>query len=107
MPHIVIEHSVGLKVDAAMQDLQSLVCNFGEFNPKAVKSRSIAFTDFILPDDNVDFVHVTISIMAGRAVELRKSLADQAFAILQNNFNDVANISLDIREMVAETYRKK
>ncbi len=106
MPHIVIEHSVQLEVTELMQELQHMVASFGEFAPSAVKSRCLAFADFCLPEGSEEFVHVTISILAGRALELRLSLADEAFAIMQSHLSHHTKLSLDIREMVAQTYRK-
>ncbi len=106
MPHIVIEHSNEMEITELMQDLHHLICAFGEFNPSAVKSRSIAFNDYVLPENSDDFVHVTISILAGRAIELRQKLADSVFGLMRNSVSAQVKLSLDIREMVADTYRK-
>jgi 5-carboxymethyl-2-hydroxymuconate isomerase len=106
MPHIVIEHSEKLDIDDLMQELQKLVCEFGLFNPSAVKSRAIAFREYILADGYVDFVHVTISILEGRELPALERLADKSFVKMQQHLTDKVKISLDIREMSAATYRK-
>jgi 5-carboxymethyl-2-hydroxymuconate isomerase len=106
MPHIVIEYSENLGVIDLMQELQKLVCEFGLFNPSAVKSRAIAYQDYILADNYNDFIHITISILEGRDEAARCKLSDQAFAIMQHYFSENVKLSLDIREMQASTYRK-
>jgi 5-carboxymethyl-2-hydroxymuconate isomerase len=106
MPHIVIEYSENLEVIDMMQDLQKLVCEFGLFNPDAVKSRSVAYQDYILPNGYDDFVHVTLSILEGREEAAKQKLADEAFVIMQRYYAKNVKLSFDIREMFAISYRK-
>jgi hypothetical protein len=62
--------------------------------------------------DGSNFLHISIKILAGRAVEVRQKLASQSFEFVNNFYKNLklsqkrCDISIDIIEMNRETYQK-
>lgn len=110
MPHIVVEYSRNLenhvKDSRLLSELQSCVTASGLFDKNAIKSRSIAYDNFVMPGNNENFIHITVSILNGRSLEARKALSSSLFTISKGLIPLVDKLSVDIREMDAETYLK-
>jgi len=110
MPHIVTEYSDNLTNDIReselLKKLHKAVVESGLFSPDAVKARSISYNDYILPDGTNNFIHITISILAGRTVEQRLALSKSAYQIAAEAIPSAQKISVNIHEMNKETYRK-
>lgn len=110
MPHIVIEYSDNLgqniKQSNLMTHAHQAVLDSALFSPDAVKARSLAYTDYVLPEGANSFIHITVSILQGRSVEERLSLSTAVFKVAQDLVSNADKISVDIHEMNTETYRK-
>lgn len=110
MPHIIVEHSANLTASVQesglLQKLHQVVTDSGLFAPEAVKARSIAFEQMVLPAGKQSFVHVTVSILEGRDDAKRSTLSDALFAATQNTLPHSDAYSVDIHEMDRQTYRK-
>lgn len=110
MPHIVLEHSADLK--SSLNESQILVkmheffVNTGIFTPEAVKARSISFDEYILTGAGKSFVHVSVSILAGRSDEQIEMLCNNLYSLMKENITQTEKLSLEIREMNPKTYRK-
>ena len=110
MPHIVVEHSsileTPMRESGLLPALHRAVVDSGLFSPEAVKARSVAYDDVVLPEGAANFVHITVSILSGRSEEQRAALAGDLFTLAQKTLPVADKLSVDIREMCAETYRK-
>lgn len=110
MPHIVIEYSDNLtsqiKESKVTAIAHTAVVDSGLFSPEAVKARSVSYGDYVLPDGAKNFIHVTVSILAGRGEQERQSLSASVFAAVKQAVSDVDKLSVNIHEMCKETYSK-
>lgn len=110
MPHIVVEYAKDraeqLKKSDLLAALRETVVASGLFAPEAVKARTMGFDDYLLPEGQASFVHVTVSILSGRNPEQRKTLAASVFDTLRSTLPEGGALSVDIREMDRESYHK-
>ncbi|MDX2082767.1 MAG: hypothetical protein SFV53_02125 [Rickettsiales bacterium] len=119
MPHLIIEHSADIKKDSAkilQQNIQSLMnASEGNFEADQCKARAFIFDDYFvgLPDQsNSSFIHITLKVLSGRSVEVKKNLAQKIVEFTKKFFDDLkitskrCDISVDIVEMDRETYQK-
>jgi len=119
MPHIIIEHSKAFD-DSSMinigSQIQKIMANIahGNFDADQCKIRAISYQQFKvgLEKHNTNFIHISIKILAGRALEIRQQLAQKAFDLVedfyrnQDNLNLRCDISIDIVEMDRDCYKK-
>ena len=86
----------------------------GNFDPDQCKIRVITYENYIvgLEENDENFIHISVKILAGRAVEVRQKLALQSFEFVNNFYKNLklsqkrCDISIDIIEMNRETYQK-
>lgn len=115
MPHTIIEHSFPIpQIDSLLLKVnQTIAKNEGNFDITQCKARNIFCQNFVIGDGlEQDFMHITIRIMQGRSVEIRKNLAENILKIVsgflqENNLskNPIA-LSIDIAELEREIYQK-
>lgn len=112
MPHVIIEHteSVSGRMHKAnvLAEVHRAMVNTGIYAPEAIKSRTLVHNETCwgaqaMP---VEFVHVEVRILAGRTIEQRQETARAVFAVLQQHFPESVRQSVNIHEMVKETYIK-
>ena len=84
-----------------------------EFKEADIKGRIAAYTHHHVGDGDPSrvYAHLTASIMSGRSLEFRKQLSADLLAVLRRafaaNYNErPCDLTVDIREMVRETYAK-
>jgi 5-carboxymethyl-2-hydroxymuconate isomerase len=117
MPHIILEYSDNIKehvdFDLLFQRLHALIVQNGPFDLVNIKSRAIAHSHFYVADGGAQngFVHLSLSIFAGRDLTLRKALGEKLLAFLQEEFAQSFatlnfSITCEMREMDKETYFK-
>ena len=110
MPHLVIEYSENLrervKETQLLKTLHTLVVDSGLFAPSAVKGRSLAYSDYVLPEGANSFIHITLSILAGRTLEQRVALNEKLFQTVHSLIGNVDKLSCNLHEMDKDTYRK-
>ena len=118
MPHTIIEHSFAIsktQLDSMMLTInQNIAKNEGNFDISQCKARSVFCENFVVGEGaySQDFMHITIKIMSGRTLEVKQNLAANLFKIVsnfltQNNLsNSQTALSLDIVDIVRETYQK-
>ena len=119
MPHIIIETtknilaSESLKIGQEIQQIMEKIVE-GNFDPDQCKIRVINYENYIvgLEENDENFIHISIKILAGRAVEVRQKLASQSFEFVNDFYKNLklsqkrCDISIDIIEMNRETYQK-
>lgn len=116
MPHIVVEHSKRLFDEvtrtALLEALHKRVADEPSVDIKAIKTRSIPLEDVIVGDEHdADLmIHITVRLLPGRSVEVRKGISSDAIKIahefLDRCGKDGVSVSAEIVEMPAETYSK-
>jgi 5-carboxymethyl-2-hydroxymuconate isomerase len=122
MPHIIIEHSSDI-VKSNIRIINSEILQImksitdGNFDIDQCKIRSFIFDEYrvgTLDESEASFIHITIKILSGRSVEIRKKLAELVFDFSKKSLinlpfkrNSVrTDLSVDIVEMDRETYQK-
>ena len=119
MPHIIIETSKNILAKEALkigQEIQQIMAKIveGKFDPDQCKIRAINYENYLvgLEESDENFIHISIKILVGRAVEVRQKLASQSFEFSNNFYKNLklpqkrCDISVDIIEMDRETYQK-
>ncbi len=120
MPHIIVEHSKDIsnkKVIEILPEIQKIIESIkgGNFTLEACKARSISFDEYFVGSRNNEksaFLHITVKILAGRTIEIKKELAEkiakfaEEFLKLQNITKERCDLSVDIVDMEKETYQK-
>lgn len=109
MPHIVVEHATGLPdLSPLLRDLHRTVATMPSIDPAAVKARLIPVTDYLTgaAADRTPFLHVTVSLLAGRPDELLGAMKDKLFETVQQHVSTPCSISVYVHEMPPARYRK-
>jgi len=110
MPHLLLEYSKNLTThiydSKLLHQLHKAVENSGLFPNSDVKSRSYGYDEVVITGDNLSFVHIVLMMLSGRNTETRKALAESLFKITKSSIPYTDKISVEIREMDAETYQK-
>jgi 5-carboxymethyl-2-hydroxymuconate isomerase len=111
MPHCIVEYSKELErqihPSALMAAAYQGAVKSGLFAEENIKSRAIAYSIFQTGDKKPDFIHVTLRIFSGRTLEQRKALSHQVMAEFEVLPLPALTVTIDICEMVKETYTKK
>ena len=116
MPHIHLETTADLPENANIPDiLEALVeklCEFETIDPASVNAYHLLRSNWHMGKGApAGFAHCTVAIVTGRPPELRKGIADGMYAELRRHFSmsledREVGITLELREMEKETYRK-
>ena len=119
MPHIIIEHSKNILEKELIEigrEIQKIMSNIseGNFDPDQCKIRCIAYQNYIvgLEKNHENFIHISIKILSGRDVVIRKKLALETFEYTKNFYKNLklpqkrCDISVDIIEVDREVYQK-
>ena len=116
MPHIRVETTADLPENGNIPDiLEALVerlCSFDSVDPKAVKAYHHLRANWSMgAGAPPGFAHCEVSILEGRAPDLRKKIADGMYEEFRSHFdmsleNKEVGITLELREMAKDGYRK-
>ncbi|MCE3255185.1 MAG: 5-carboxymethyl-2-hydroxymuconate isomerase [Rickettsiaceae bacterium] len=118
MPHVIVEHSFAiseLKIRNLLLELNKNISKSeGNFDISQCKARAVFCPNFIVADATSaqDFMHITVRIMAGRNLEIRKKLAEHLLEVtkqylVENRLSgNQISLSVDISEMEREIYQK-
>jgi len=117
MPHIHLETTADLPENANIPDiLEALVSKLSSFDTVAsesVKAYHLLRSNWAMgAGAPPGFAHCTVAILAGRDCDLRKRIADGMYEELKSHFemsldNQEVSITLEVREMDRDTYRKR
>jgi len=120
MPHIIIEHSIDFSSKEIIQlahEIQKTCGQIqgGNFDYDQFKIRSLSFNNYGVGSDgnNANFIHISIKILQGRSLEIKKQLSENCFKIVQSFFENSGlnqkrcDLSLDVIEMDRDLYHKQ
>jgi 5-carboxymethyl-2-hydroxymuconate isomerase len=113
MPHAVIEYSENVAGEIISGDILHLVHGImtkcGLFSPDSIKTRVYEAKNFMVgsKDSNGSFVHVSIAILPGRTSEQKQALSTSVIDALRKPLQNIDQVTVEIRELDKETYRKK
>lgn len=96
MPHIIIEHSANIssyKINKLFSEIQEIMAGIkeGNFDLEQCKARAHSFREYLVGSLNHEkstFLHITIKILAGRSVEVRKKLAEHVMAHVKKSYEE-------------------
>lgn len=116
MPHLHLTTSANLVENVDVPDiLDALVKEVSaieSIKPEAVKAYHTLHNTWAMGKGAPHgFAHLEIKVLSGRSLELRKQMADHMGEAMRRAFatslsHGEAGITLELREMDAETYRK-
>jgi len=114
MPHAIIEYSDNLNPAVQDQQLLALVhqtlIESGLLAPENLKTRLWPVAQFKVglmnAADQPSFMHVKIYLLEGRTMQQKQDLSDVLLAAISKTMPQISQLTVDIREMVKETYRK-
>ena len=111
MPHFVIEYPRSVESTIDIKPMMVLVAELGArsgvMNARDIKVRAIAYDHYQWNDGSSEFIHLTVYLLDGRTVEQRRGLAELLRAGLAEAYPSIGSISVDIREMDSEVYKKR
>jgi 5-carboxymethyl-2-hydroxymuconate isomerase len=117
MPHLMLEYSNNLPEpldhQALFAALHAALERFDGVRLAEIKSRAVAHDHYRIGSgtpENV-FVHLTVAVLSGRELSLRRELSAELLAVLLQAFRRTCqerpcDVTVDIREMQRETYGK-
>lgn len=111
MPHLILEHSSELAdthdIGALVQALFQSLTDSGVFGHEDIRARSVASDNTVTGAAEPWFAHATLRMMPGRPVELRRQLADDLLAILEEHLPDVGALSVLPEEIHRDVYARR
>ncbi len=112
MPHLIVEYSGTIANHVKKANLlahaHGAMLASGVFNAADVKSRAYVADDFLVGNDGTakSFVHARVYLLEGRTPEQKAAVVDGIFAVLREHAAYASQLSVDIRDMGRDTYRK-
>ncbi len=114
MPHIIVEHSVrlldGVTQEALLHALHERVAAEPSVDIRRIKTRSIPLEDVIVGDkgDENLMIHITLKLLAGRSVAVRKGIAADLQKITREFLarcgHETCPVSVETVDLDPETY---
>ncbi|WP_238364676.1 5-carboxymethyl-2-hydroxymuconate Delta-isomerase [Mesobacterium pallidum] len=108
MPHVVIEYfsEGGIDRPAVLSAALDAAAGSGVMAREDIKVRLLPSEAILFGDGRRTFIHVTISLLAGRGPEAKLALSQAMTAALRKTCPEIAAISCDIRDMDPFPYKK-
>lgn len=112
MPHLIIEYSNNISSKDTFQEItqaaHEAMIQSGLFSPADIKTRSYMAEDFLVGEKGRQgsFVHARIYLLEGRTTREKQNLSEQLRDTLRLHLKNVDQLSVDIRELKKDTYRK-
>jgi 5-carboxymethyl-2-hydroxymuconate isomerase len=111
MPHFVIEYSRDVEEDydinQVMQIAYDVGVKSGVMTPADIKVRARPYDHFRILNEGDSFVHVSVFLLAGRTDEQKLHVSELLRDCLQSYLSMVTSISIDIRDMDPQAYKKR
>ncbi len=113
MPHCIIEYSADIKLSAS--DLIEAVYEGSVssqlFENDHIKTRSIAYQDYLKGDKREHIIHISARILSGRTAEQRKLLSQMILntvtKLAESQRLEAITITVEVIEMERQSYSKK
>jgi 5-carboxymethyl-2-hydroxymuconate isomerase len=111
MPHFVVEYARRMEETVSlakvMETTYAAGARSGVMTPSDIKVRAVPYDHFLMADGTGAFLHVTVSLLAGRSAEQKEHLGICVRDDLAAAFPEVGSISVDIRDMDPVAYKKR
>lgn len=108
MPHCIIEHSSNLD-PFALNELVFTAAHesklFAE-DGKDIKVRSQPYDYYLVGGEKVDFIHVSIRLLAGRSADQKRMLSLHTQSKLKRLNLERASITVEVIDMDSQSYVK-
>lgn len=112
MPHLVMEYSNSaedrLNMQGLLEDLHQVMVDSELFSSKDVKSRAIRVHSWLVGDkgNSADFIHITVDLLSGRAMEQKRELSRRLMGILVEQASHIDSLTINVRDMEQESFQK-
>jgi 5-carboxymethyl-2-hydroxymuconate isomerase len=110
MPHLVCHYSASTDMPP-MQDimpaLHRAAASTGVVKAEDLKIRAQPFTDYLVSGEPRSFFHLSLYLLAGRTSEQKERLSVALRQELAELLPYIYSISIDIRDMDPEAYKKR
>ena len=111
MPHCIIEYTPNsaIAVSELVTTVHQVMIDSGLFDTAAIKTRAYAVNDYVLgasAPQQSDFIHIIIRLLDGRTMAQKQALTSSMAKTLRTHLPTVASITVDIVDMLRETYAK-
>ncbi|WP_428034941.1 5-carboxymethyl-2-hydroxymuconate Delta-isomerase [Amphritea sp.] len=110
MPHCIIEYSDTLRSQLSPLTLMQTVYNgaltSGLFEGPDIKTRALAYEDFLTGADPAPFIHVTIRILSGRTDEQKQRLSSTVQKGLTEMGLTGISITVEVVDIHSSSYGK-
>jgi len=117
VPHLVLEYTANVPdepdPDRVLRRLHETLAKSGPFDLANVKSRLVRHEGFRIADGAPDraFVHLTVSVLAGREADVLRGTGEALVAALRASFPRAAaerrcDFTVELREMRKDLYFK-
>lgn len=112
MPHAIIEYSENLSGEFQAQDFTRMafdaLLSTGLCEASHIKTRAYPAQDFYVETKGHEgrFVHTIIYLLEGRTLEQKQLFSQTMIDKFGVTLKNVDSITVDVREMVKDTYRK-
>ncbi len=111
MPHFVIEYSREIETDFDINKVMQITYDSGVasgvMQASDIKVRARPYDYYRLFNEDDSFLHVTVFLLDGRTNEQKEQVAEILRENLQSYLADVTSISVDIRDMNRQAYKKR
>ena len=110
MPHCIIEYAKPLedRLDPTklVQTVYEGAYSSGLFEGPDIKTRAIAYGEYLTGTDKAAFIHVTVKILKGRTDEQKQRLSSTVIkSLISLQLSDIS-ITVDIVDMESKSYAK-
>ena len=111
MPHCIIEYTPNLPIDTTglLQTAHQVMIDSGLFGVADIKTRAFVVNDYVLGASSVgegNFIHIIIRLLDGRTIAQKQALTSNMAKTLRARLQNVPSITVDIIDMVRESYAK-
>lgn len=110
MPHIVCHYARDQKmppIHDVLSMLHRVAASTGVVKAEDLKSRAQAFDDYLIAGERKSFFHVSFYLLTGRTPAQKERLSIDLRAGLVELMPEVHSISIDIRDMDPDAYKKR
>lgn len=87
--------------------LHRAAASTGVVRAEDLKIRAQAFDDYLVAGEQKSFFHVTLYMLAGRTPQQKEALSVEIRKALVELLTDAHSLSVDIRDMDPDAYKKR
>jgi len=110
LPHMVCHYSAGQSISPLrdiLLELHRVAASTGVVKAEDLKIRAQAFDDYLVAGEERSFFHVAVYMLAGRTSRQKELLSLEIRKALVNLLGNTYGLSVDVREMDPNTYKKR